>query len=196
MRPALVFAALAFAGCATAQFELPMTSDELVRYGTGPALVAYLSQPDATATVCDTRSLGPHLFLSPVGRDALVGGLVEGKIAPALWRQCVEKVLARSTPDQAADLLDALARAYQELINEPKVETDPRVAERLATLQRLYLERKTAANGHAVLIDPMFKALRQALDQSKLGPVATRLGRELLASVDVRAGPLAGPPGG
>jgi len=47
-------------GCAP-QFPSPMTAAQLVQYNSGPALVAYLAQSDASPTVCDLHALSPHV---------------------------------------------------------------------------------------------------------------------------------------
>ena len=81
---------LVLAGCA-AELPLPMTAGELMARESGRALVAYLGQPDASPAVCDLRASGPHIqVFSPEVRGALVAGLVDGKINPALWRRCVD----------------------------------------------------------------------------------------------------------
>jgi hypothetical protein len=70
-----ILAALLAAGCAQT-FPLPMTAIEFSSYDSGPALVAYLGQPDASPAVCDLRARGPHLSrLDDEGRTALVRGL-------------------------------------------------------------------------------------------------------------------------
>ena len=67
------------AGCA-AQLPLPMTAAEFVGYHSGPALVAYLGQPDASPTVCDLRARGPHVpaYTADI-RAALIDGFVDRK---------------------------------------------------------------------------------------------------------------------
>src|SRR5579871_4211396 len=89
-------------GCAR-QFRLPMTAAEMAQHDSGDALVAYLGQRDASPAVCDLRAQGPHVSsVSPDVREALVSGLVDGKIDPGLWRRCVEAILGRLQHEETA----------------------------------------------------------------------------------------------
>src|SRR6185295_7205425 len=94
MRLKLQVLFVVMAGCA-GHFPLPMTANELVHYDSGPALIAYLGQPDASPMVCDLRAQGPHIpAFTPEIRLALVDGLVGGALTPELWRRCVDLALA------------------------------------------------------------------------------------------------------
>jgi hypothetical protein len=46
-------------GC-TQRLALPMTAEQLRGFNTGPASVAYSSQPDASQTECDLKATGLH----------------------------------------------------------------------------------------------------------------------------------------
>ena len=184
-------AALA-AGCA-AQLPMPMTAEDLARFDSGDALVAYLGQPDASANVCDLRAQGPHVGSTGDDvRKALVGGLVEGRIEPALWRRCVDALLASLPADAAASLIDASGRGYRKVITQDEFEKSAALQARLAALQKLYLERRNGLDGHADVLGPMFGDLRKALAKQKLGPLAARAGEELLAAVDLERGQFRG----
>ena len=66
-------------------FPMPMTAAELSGYGSGPALVAYLGQPDASARVCDQHAQGPHIRLPDATlREAFIHGLTSG--SDRSWR--------------------------------------------------------------------------------------------------------------
>lgn len=190
--PLLALCVLA-GGCV--HYPLPMTADDLVRYNTGPALVVYLGQPDASPSVCDPRSQSPHLpELPPEMQEALVAGLVDGKIQPDLWSRCA-RALARGLPeDQAASLFDLQAGAYRDLLLGSKIEGDPAVDERVATLQRLYLDRRGNRAGHPEVVGEIVDDLRTRLERNKLGSVARSFGRELVATVDLEKGRWQGRP--
>src|SRR5262249_6708147 len=69
--------ALVAVGCAE-EFALPMTAAQFATHDSGPALVAYLGQSDASPAVCDLRNRGPHLSaLDGQVRSALVRGLAD-----------------------------------------------------------------------------------------------------------------------
>jgi hypothetical protein len=176
-------------GCVT-HYVLPMTSGELVDLGTGKALVVYLGQPDASPSVCDTKSKGPHVseFTSDF-QNALVQGFVDGKIQPALWERCVKRVLRNLPEDRAAAFHDQLAREHSKLMRGAAIEENPEADERLVMLQNLYLDRAREQNGHPEVVGPLFEELRQALGKADaLGPVARDMGRELLATADIEKG--------
>ena len=166
-----------------------MTAAELATYDTGPALVAYLGQPDASAAVCDDRARGPHIgALVPEMQKALVRGLVDGKITPDVWLACADTLVKRAQPEDAASFLDETGRAYRSLVKDSKFETTPAMQARVVAMQRLYLERKNRIHdGHDALAS-LFDDLRSALAAKKLGPVATRLGTELVGAVDLERG--------
>ncbi|HLK92034.1 MAG TPA: hypothetical protein VKZ18_19235 [Polyangia bacterium] len=181
-------------GCAT-RFPLPMTAAELVRYDSGPALIAYLGQPDASTAVCDLRAQGPHVpAFTPDIRRALIDGLVDGKITAPLWRRCVEVALKGLPADQVPWMFDDVMRSYGKQLNDSDVETDPALADRVATMQRLYIDRRPDLDGHPTVLAPLFDELRGKLAKNKLGPVAKAFATELIATVDVEHGAWQGHP--
>ena len=185
-------------GCAT-RYPLPMTAADLVRYDVdaGPALVAYLGQPDASPAVCDLRTRGPHVSaFTPEVRGALIGGFVDGKINAALWRRCVDGALKGLPADQVPSLFDDVMRAYGKLLKDSDLETDPALAERVATMQRLYVDRRPGLDGHQNVLAPLFDDLRDRLTKNKLGPVAKILRGGDHRHRRRRARLLAGPSGG
>lgn len=186
--------ALVAAGCG-ARFPLPMTANELVQYGSGPALVAYLGQPDASPTVCDLHARGPHVrVFTPDLRAALVNGLVDGSIAPGLWRRCTDAALASLHPEQVPWMFDDVMHAYFTMLKDADLQTDPALAERVASVQRLYLERRPGQDGHANILVPVFDELRSALAGKQLAPVARSFAQDLIASIDVEHGTWQGHP--
>ncbi|HVY46049.1 MAG TPA: hypothetical protein VHB21_09230, partial [Minicystis sp.] len=187
--------ALLATGCVRETFALPMTAAELARVGSGPALVAYLGQRDATPAVCDARSAGPHLarFDDEV-RDALVDGLVDGHVDPDLWRRCAKGFLRSAPPEASASLLDAIGAAYERLVKRSDFETSPARQAAVAAMQRLYLERDHGTDGHAGELDPRFSDLRRAIAEKRIGAVAARFGAELLVAVDLEHGLYEGQP--
>ena len=183
-------------GCAT-RYPLPMTAADLVRYeyDAGPALVAYLGQPDASPAVCDLRTRGPHVSaFTPQVRGALVHGFVDGKIDAALWRRCVDGALKGLPADQVSSMFDDVMVAYGKLLKDSDLETDPALAERVATMQRLYVDRRPDLDGHQTVLAPLFDELRDRLAKNKLGPVAKSFAAEVIATVDVEHGSWHGRP--
>src|SRR5690348_14928975 len=82
------------AGCADPVFPRPMTARALVREDSGPAPVAYLEHPDASAAVCAPKSSGAHLASFDEDKyDALVRGLVAGRISTGVWQKCAASIL-------------------------------------------------------------------------------------------------------
>jgi hypothetical protein len=189
--------ALLACGCAPERFPLPMTAAELVTYApprSGPALVAYLGQPDASPTVCDLRATGPHLrALGEDVRASLVRALADGKVDPKLWRHCTSAVL-RSAPSPGPSLLiDAIGHDYRSLLKSSDFEKLTALQDRVRVMQQLYIERENGVDGTAEVVE-MFADLRHALERHRLGPAATVLGQELIATVDLEHGLWAGHP--
>ena len=174
-------------GCA-ARFPLPMTAAELVQYDSGPALVAYLRQPDASPTVCDPRARGPHVLFTADIRRALINGFLDGKIDIVLWRRCVELAIKGLPADQVPALLDDIMLSYQKLLNDSDLESDPAFAEHVATIQRLYVDRPFGRDGDPTVLAPIFDDLRASLAKDKLGAVARTFAAEIVATVDVEHG--------
>ncbi len=189
MKRAIVISfVLAAIGCGPT-FTLPMTADQLLQLNSGPALVAYLSQPDASPSVCDLRARGPHLLaFNDEVHSALVDGFVKGRIEPVMWRRCIELVIKNMPPTQVASLFDELLRAYQSMVKSDHLQSDPAFAERVATIQRLYLERAEGLDGHPAVTTAIFDDLRGALAKQKLGPVGKSFAEEVIGTVDVTHG--------
>ncbi|HJX52721.1 MAG TPA: hypothetical protein VJ801_08150, partial [Polyangia bacterium] len=175
-------------GCA-AEFPLPMTAGQLHQYDSGPALVAYLAQSDASPIVCDLQARSPHVSrMTADMRAALVDGMVDGTINPVLWRRCVDVLLKRLPRDEIPPLFDELERAYRKILDDSDLEENPSLVGRLATLYRLYLERPAGLDSNPSARAPWFEKLRTALAKGKLGPVAAHFAQELVATIDVENG--------
>ncbi len=181
--------ALGLVGCATAQLEMPMTAARAVQYNNGPALVAYLGQPDASPQLCDVQGTGPHLpAMTPELRKALVDGLHYGHIPPATFRRCANAVMKRFSAEDTASLFDALFDAYHKMLVAKDLDGNPSEVERLSTIQRMYLDRQPGRDPHPAVLTPLLADIRAALAKKQLGRIATRFGQELLDTVDIEHG--------
>src|SRR5436305_1364778 len=154
-------------------FPLPMTAAQLAQHDSGPALAAYLSQPDADAEVCDLGARGPHLSaLDEDVRKSLLASL-EG-VDPQLWRRCAA-ALTRSAPRaDAVAFVEGAGRLYRKLIQDPYFEAMASQQAKIAALQGWYVERRNGLDARAEIADPLFDELRRALARRIFGPVATR----------------------
>ena len=175
-------------GCAP-QFPKPLIAGQMVQYDSGPALVTYLAQADASPTVCDLQARSPHVSRMTADiRAALVDGMVDGTINPVLWRRCVDVLLKRLPHDEVPPLFDDLGHAYRKILADSDLERNPSLSERLATLHRLYLDRRAGLDGNPSAREPWLEEMRAALAKGKLGPVAARFAQELVATIDVENG--------
>ena len=166
-----------------------MTAGQMIQIDSGPALLAYLAQPDASPIVCDLRARSPHITRVTADiRRALVDGLVKAKVAPALWRRCVDVLLKGLPPDEVSPLFDELGRAYQRMLADSELERSPAFAERMATLHRACLERPSGTDVNPRLRGLLIEKIRTALKMGQLGPVATSFGQELVATIDLENG--------
>lgn len=188
----LLLLLLLLGGCAH-RFQLPMTADALAAHDTGPALVTYLSQPDASPSVCNLHSRGPHLTgLDADKRSWLLRGLTDGAISPLVWQRCADALLRSAPAEAAASLLDTVGSSYRKLLRSSALEESPAIQRRLGAMHQLYLDRTIGVGGHAARDQALFSGLRRALAAHRLGPIATRFGEELIATVELERGSWAG----
>jgi hypothetical protein len=187
-------ALLIVTGCA-ATLPLPMTAGDAVSRQTPEALVAYLGQPDASPALCDPLAHGPHVaaFTDEI-RSALVDGFVAGKIPTDVWRRCIETAAKDLPPRDSAFLLDEVMRAYRDMIENGDLTHDPALADRVTTVQRLYLDRRNGLAAHPKFIALIASELRDALSHHRLGPLARADAEEMLAELDVEHGTWQGRP--
>ena len=181
-------AGVLLAGCAS-HYAMPMTAGDVEGIDSGPALVAYLGQPDASPAVCDARATGPSVRITPAIRNALIDGLVDGSIEPSLWRRCVEVGLEGMSLADRRATFDAALRAYRDLLVDRDIGQDPARVARAAAIHRLYLERTpgTGASNDDVLRDLHGHA-------GVLAPVAWSFVVDLLAEAEVERGTWNGVP--
>ncbi len=188
LRRTLILASLAATGCAQ-HFALPMTAAQFASHNSGPALVAYLSQDDATPSVCDLQARGPHLTgINDEVAEALTDGIRLGRVEPKLWRRCLEVMMKTADPGEASHLMDSLARGYRKLMIEDDFEKSPSLQVRLQAMHQIYLERPPSVAAHSDVINPLFADLRKAIDKKRISPTAAKMGEDLLATVDLEKG--------
>jgi hypothetical protein len=186
---AFVWALALVAGGCGSRYPSPFTAQDMAKIGTGDALVHYLRQPGATAAVCDRKSDGPRFVGSrPEDFADLAGGLVGGDVRPDLWQRCAMLLLDTAPAEDASSLLDAMAHAYRKLASRGSVETDPADAAKLDALHAAFLLRRRGTAPHPGAVDADVAKLREALAAGKLGPVAAKHGREVLATIDLEKG--------
>ena len=99
--------------------HLPMTAADLAHSHDRHALPMYLSQPRADPAVCDASAPGPHVMIDDEGTRALVGAMVDGQVAPPVWRSCVDRIFASAGRAGQTQLLDEIARGYGALLGDP-----------------------------------------------------------------------------
>jgi hypothetical protein len=183
-------------GCAQS-FPHPFTAAGAAQAGSGAALVDYLAQPGATAAICSPGSRGPHMAPMAKGDlEDLVGGLTDGTIAPAPWRACADALLASAPADESATLLDTMGKTYRSLLRDADFEKarGDALRARLQALHDTFLFRPTGVEPHRAVLADLVSDLQSALAHAKLGPEATRYGRELLETLDLGLGVWHGQP--
>jgi hypothetical protein len=183
-------------GCATARtFPLPMTAGELAAYQDGQALAVYLSQPDASANVCDLGASGPHVTrVDDDLRRGLERGLTGGAIPPKLWRRCMDALVRTLGPDGSTALLTDVVKLLPGLADDAAVETDPKHLDRLTAAARLYTERKAGTGPSRDDALALESHLRQNRAAQRYGPVALKQVDALLAELELEHGFWSGKP--
>ncbi|HEY2899187.1 MAG TPA: hypothetical protein VGL59_01330 [Polyangia bacterium] len=181
---------VAASGCAS--FPQPLTANQLAQYRSAPAVVAYLGQADASAAVCDLGSVGPHLVVVDQDlREALAGGLREGKIPPAVWRDCVTNIVRGRDHEGASSMLDAVSDTYRALLTDAHVETSASWQERLVAAHDVLANRPLGVNPHALSLATLRSELQRVLAGGP-GPVARSNGEDLRTVLDLERGVLRG----
>jgi hypothetical protein len=175
--------------CGCGGFPSPFTAEDMAKAGTGEALIHYLHQPGATAAVCDRTSQGPRFRRSnPDDLAELTGGLLDGSVRPELWQRCTMLMLGSVGPAESAAILDAMTRAYRELLRLGAIEHDAKERAKLEALHRTFLLRPRGTAPHAAAVESAVTELRDALAQGRLGPVASRHARDALTAIDLDRG--------
>jgi hypothetical protein len=176
------------AACAR-HLPMPMTAAQLAEQPDGRALVVYLGQRDASAAVCDLGGSGPHVAAVDADvRDALMDGLRDDRIAPAVWRDCMDRLVRTTDRESAMSLLDAVAREYDRTLMGGHTDGDSVVERRLSAMQVLLVERRGDVGPHAEVMAKLLADARGAISSQRLGPAGTRYGSELIADVELERG--------
>lgn len=160
---------LALLGACAQHAPRPILATDVAEGRRGASLSAYLGQPDANATVCDLNARGPHVAaVSAKVRDDLVEGLSKGRIAPPLWRQCMDAISRSADGETNAALFDVVRAALA------KHRLDS-VASRYAAAYVADMEPvRGVRNGHPVTVATLDELLRSE-DDSTLAQYANRL---------------------
>lgn len=181
-------------GCG-ARYPSPFTAEQMARLNTGDALVAYLSQPGATAAVCDRTSQAPHFErASDDDFESLVDGLRGGAVEPDLWQRCTMLMLEHMPRAEAPRLLEAMVRGDRALLSSSAVESDPKAQARTEAMHRALLLRPRGTAPRAQVVAGDIAALRDALAKHRLGPVASKYGKDLVVAIDLESGTWRGRP--
>jgi hypothetical protein len=191
--------ASALVGCAGQWGSAPgtpalMTRSELADRRDPVSLVAYLGQPGADPAACEAP---PGVNLPVVARElsaALVEGLTAGRIAPAVWRQCVDRLLSAMGGQSASALVEEVLAAHLRLLEHRRLEDEKLLQRRLIVMQGLYLERPPTAVLAPAFAQRLGRDLERLLARRRLGAFARARGSELAELLALERGVLAGRP--
>jgi hypothetical protein len=188
-------AAVALVSTSCASYPSPFTAEQMARVNSADALVHYLEQPGATATVCDRTSQGPH-FRRSRSEDfaALTSALVDDDITPDLWQRCTMLMLESVQPDESARLLEAMVRGQHKLLARSSVETNKGEQAKVEAIHRAMMLRPRGSSPRTTSVAKDIAALREALDKARLGPVASKYGKEILIGLELDEGLWKGKP--
>jgi hypothetical protein len=174
---------------------MPMTAAQLAEEKDEGALIAYLAQRDASPAVCDLGARGPHVTALDGGvRDELMEGLNDGRVPPTVWRDCVARLMRSADPESAVRLFDAVARAYEVTLTDPRVEYDGKVQTRLSEMHTLLLDRRNGVAPQSKVMVALFADVSEAVDSHRLDTLATRYATELMSDVEMGRGTRGGQP--
>lgn len=173
----------------------PITASQVARSNNRSLLLAYLRQRDASATVCDLASDGPHVSsLDARVRDELIDALREDRLPPALWGDCVGRLIHSADLVSARSLFDAVARAYKQTLADGLVQHDTVTVERLSVIHTVLMKRRGDVAPRPEVMNDLLAWLRDAEAQRRLGPVGLRYATELISDVELERGTRDGRP--
>ena len=187
-----VVLAVAVAGASCGPpLPLPVTASQLHAQWSGPVLVEYLGQADASASVC---SLPPgtaaqsRAWLSQDVRVSLMFGLSNGVIPPPRWRACADQLVRSADAASAVLLLDAVVAEYTHAISDGQLDRDPRRQARVDALQSVYLGRPADRSSHSQVIAALEAKVATARAQGRMGPWAARHALAFVDTIDIERG--------
>ena len=180
---------------ACARRTMPITATQVAQSRDRNALVEYLGQRDASPTVCDLASDGPHVpEVSADVRDELIAALHDDRLTPAIWGECVTRLIHSADVESARSVFDAVGREYIELLVNGAVERDSLAAKRLFVMHTLLLGRRDDVAPGRETMNNVLGVLRDRLKRGRLGLVATRYASEMVADIELERGMRAGRP--
>jgi hypothetical protein len=193
-------AALACLSCAR-QYQtvpVPFTAQQLAEWpvGKGEVLMTYLLQKNASVSVCDVHTSGPHVVLqTKEDLDDVVEGLDRGAgVDPGRWRQCVDLVIASLPRETATELFTQMGQAYRALLRDEHLDADPTKIARLDALQQIYLHRPPGYAAEPGAMAKLTRSLRDAIRDKKLSAIGSKYGQELLDTLENEGGQYQGAP--
>lgn len=182
---AVAVALLLAAGCLT--FPRPMTRAELQERRTAPALLAYLSQPDASPSVCLASDDAVPSEVDQLGPELLTAYL-EGRVAPETFEPCAAALLGRLEGERGRALLERMVRAEGKLIADRLLEGSAELRVRLAALHRTTVDRAPGLSLPPAVLDDAVGPARSRLASAGLGPVARATLAELIEAGELDLG--------
>jgi hypothetical protein len=180
-------------GCAQT-FQLPMTSEQLANHGSAAALIAYLGQPDANASVCESGTETTRLRQDSGLPEEFIAALRDGKIPPPVWEKCAASTLEWLDPSVSTELVERIARSEADLLGLRSLETNTSLQAQLSALHRTYVERGTRISASSRVLDEVASKVRSKAAANQLGPSARGIGEELVDAIDLEHGVWRGHP--
>ena len=194
-RGALLSVLFGLTGCLSKRFELPMTAAQMAGYNDPAALSAYLSQPDASADVCDLRSTVPHLkVVDDDTRKALDRGFRSGQVSPGLWSLCMKDLIRDSDPPLSQALMDDVAHEALNIVNEKQLETDANQQARLQSVWDVYIKREFGRFPSPKALNKLESGLQSDLEKDRLSHFGQMHAQDLLQIINLEQGLWQGKP--
>ncbi len=186
-------ATILWTGCAQT-FQLPMTSDQLAVHRSVAALIAYLGQPDANASICESGTETAGLREDRGLPEDFVAALRDDKIPPPVWGKCAASMLEWLDPSVAVELVERIARSEVDLLGFRSLETNASLQAQLAALHRTFLERRAGISASDRVLDEVASKVRSKAAGNQLGPTAREIGGQLVDAIDLERGAWRGRP--
>src|SRR5215813_10229385 len=180
-------ATILWTGCAQT-FQLPMTSEQLANHGSVTALIAYLGQPDANASVCESGTETTRLRQDRGLPEEFIAALRDGKIPPPVWEKCAASMLEWLDPSVSAELVERIARSEADLLGLRSLESNASLQAQLSALHRTFVERGAGISASSRVLDEVASKVQSKAAANQLGPIARGIGMELVDAIDLEQG--------
>lgn len=187
--PVVISLLLTLSGCASRQTAY--SGRKAFAIGSSEAILAHLTQRDASGELCDARLNGDRLADASL-QDRIIDAWLAGRVSHRAFTRCFRLSFETLESTVAQSLLDELANVYERLLSNGDLESDERARAQLQTLHVLLLDRPSGLDATWATLAPRLERLAGLVES--LGPVRRQFATEVLEAEALARGTWNGAP--